>query len=126
MAMGHREDAVLAAREAARRRVGFYASTRVYHPVLAHHGWGEVAGEARRLSLEGRWDELSGLIDDGMLDAFCVSGTPAEVAAELARRWGGVADTIIIPADAWMGHPDEDAAALIAQLRDSSPEPSRG
>ena len=34
------------------------------------------------------------LVDDEVLSAMCVIGSPGEVAAELARRYGGLAQRI--------------------------------
>jgi hypothetical protein len=74
--------------------VGFYGSTPAYRPVLDTHGWGELQPRLRQLTKEGRWDELAALVDDDVLAAIAVRGSPAEVGAELARRFGGRVDRI--------------------------------
>ena len=43
---------------------------------------------------EGRWDELTGLIDDDILNTFAIVGTPKEVAAKIVERFGGKVDRI--------------------------------
>ncbi len=90
-----RDEAELAAADAGcRALLGFYASTPAYRPVLDVEGYGEVQPEARRLTREGRWDELATLIDDELLARICVRGSPAEVGAEIVRRYSGHARRI--------------------------------
>lgn len=80
--------------DAVRRQISFYGSTPAYRPVLDLHGWGELQTELNGLSKQGRWDDMVGLVDDEVLHAMCVVGTPAEVAAELRRRYGRVVQRI--------------------------------
>jgi hypothetical protein len=47
-----------------------------------------------QLTKEGRWDELSDVIDDEVLNTFAVVGNPDEVGRGLRARWGDVADRI--------------------------------
>jgi probable F420-dependent oxidoreductase len=78
----------------ARSQIAFYASTPAYLPVLQCHGWDDLHVEARRLSKEGKWMEMAGLIDDEILNTIAVVGTPAEVAARIADRFAGKVDRI--------------------------------
>jgi probable F420-dependent oxidoreductase len=78
----------------ARSQIAFYASTPAYLPVLQCHGWEDLHVEAKRLSKEGRWMEMAGLIDDEILNTIAVVGTPAEIAAKIAERLAGRADRI--------------------------------
>jgi alkanesulfonate monooxygenase SsuD/methylene tetrahydromethanopterin reductase-like flavin-dependent oxidoreductase (luciferase family) len=80
--------------EAVRRQISFYGSTPAYRPVLDLHGWGDLQTELNTLSKQGRWDEMVGLVDDEVLHAMCVVGSPVEVAAELTQRYGDVAHRI--------------------------------
>ncbi|MCC6437591.1 MAG: TIGR03617 family F420-dependent LLM class oxidoreductase [Acidimicrobiales bacterium] len=80
--------------EAVRRQISFYGSTPAYRPVLDLHGWGDLQAELNVLSKQGRWDDMVRLVDDEVLSAMCVIGSPGEVAAELARRYGGLAQRI--------------------------------
>jgi probable F420-dependent oxidoreductase len=73
-----------------RELIAFYGSTPAYRPVLELHGWGELGDDLHRLSLDQRWDEMGGLVDDDVCNAFAVAGTPAEVGAEIVRRFGGM------------------------------------
>jgi probable F420-dependent oxidoreductase len=73
-----------------RRQIAFYASTPAYLPVLDLHGWAALHERLNKLSRQGAWDEMAALIDDDVLAAFAVGGTPAEVAAQLRARFGDV------------------------------------
>ena len=100
---------------AARRQIAFYGSTPAYRPVLALHGWEELAGRLHELSVtkdEGRWSAMGELIDDEVLSAFAVIGAPADAAAEVKRRFGDVVDRISVPAK-----PAALAVELLASLR---------
>jgi Luciferase-like monooxygenase len=81
---------------AARRLLGFYGSTPAYRPVLAVHGWGELQPELNTLSKQGRWDEMGQLIDDEMLHTIAACGSPADVAAYIRDRVGGISDRICL------------------------------
>lgn len=91
-ALGEGPDDRARAERAVRKQLAFYASTPAYRAVLDHHGWGERAERLNELSRRQAWDEMTDLVDDDMLDAFAVGGTPAEVAAALADRYGGLID----------------------------------
>jgi probable F420-dependent oxidoreductase len=80
--------------EAVRRQISFYGSTPAYRPVLDLHGWGDLQSELNNLSKQGRWDDMVGLVDDDVLHAMCSVGSPREVAADLHRRYGGLAQRI--------------------------------
>jgi len=78
----------------AKSQIAFYASTPAYLPVLECHGWEDLQVEANRFTREGKWNEMTNLIDDHMLHTFAVVGTPAEVAGQIATRFGGKVDRI--------------------------------
>ena len=40
------------------------------------------------MSKSGRWAEMPGLLDDAMVSTLAVVGSPAEVAAQVRRRYG--------------------------------------
>jgi probable F420-dependent oxidoreductase len=91
---GDNEAEVAAADAGTRKQIAFYASTPAYRPVLETHGWGDLQTELNALSKRGEWDEMGRLIDDEVLDAFAVRGTPQEVPGELHKRFGDVIDRI--------------------------------
>jgi probable F420-dependent oxidoreductase len=109
----------VAARIAAvRRQIAFYGSTPAYRPVLALHGWGELADQLHALSVtsdEGRWAAMGELIGDEVLNAFAVTGRPQDAGAELKRRYGDVVDRITVPGAAGLA-PDR-VRDLLAGLR---------
>ena len=77
-----------------RKQIAFYGSTPAYRGVLDLHGWGALHEELHKLSKIGRWIEMGSLIDDDVLAAFAVLGTPREVAHELRRRFDGLFDRL--------------------------------
>ncbi len=93
-ATGLDDEAMEAAIASTRHQIAFYASTPAYLPVLECHGWEALQGEANGLIRAGKWDELTGLIDDDILNTFAVVGTPKEVAAKIVERFAGKVDRI--------------------------------
>jgi probable F420-dependent oxidoreductase len=79
---------------AARKQLAFYGSTPAYRQTLDCHGWGELHLELNRLSKQGRWDDMTGLIDDEILHSIAVVGPRAEIADALRARLEGVADSV--------------------------------
>jgi len=93
-ATGLDEESLQAAILSAKSQIAFYASTPAYLPVLKCHGWEDLQVEANRYTREGKWMEMTDLIDDDMLNTFAVVGTPAEVAQQIATRFKGKVDRI--------------------------------
>ena len=79
---------------AARKQLAFYGSTPAYLPTLACHGWEEAHRELNRLSKQGRWDDMTGLIDDEILETIAVVGPRNEIAGKLRERLAGIADGV--------------------------------
>jgi probable F420-dependent oxidoreductase len=86
-------------KEFIRSQISFYASTPTYRPVMAHHGWGEVADQLRDLSRRGEWGEMPKLISEEMLGIFATVASQGELAAALKERYNGIADrmTLYLP-----------------------------
>lgn len=91
---GANEEEVEKARGAVRQQLSFYGSTRVYHPVLAAHGWEETGQQLFRLSMEGKWAEMGQAITDEMLEEFAVIGTYDELVPKIKERYQGVVTTL--------------------------------
>ena len=93
---------LVAAATSVREQIAFYGSTPAYRPVLALHGWDDLHGELHTLSKQGRWQAMADLVDDDVLDAFAVVGSPTEVATLIGRRFGDLVDrvTLYSPYDA--------------------------
>ena len=117
IACGADEATVHAAREQVRRRVAFYGSTRAYAPIFEHHGWGALGPALRELIAQGRWSDLHTLVDDEVLDRFCMAGTYKTIADRVADRLGGVVDRISLPLPANAADLRDEIAGAIKALQ---------
>jgi probable F420-dependent oxidoreductase len=90
--IGEAEPELAAQRLAVKQQIAFYASTRTYEPVLAAHGWQDIAPQLHRKSIEGDWKGMADLITDEMLDTYAVTGTHDTIAARLRERYAGLLD----------------------------------
>jgi len=91
---GKNEEEVEKAKAPVRQQLSFYASTRVYHPVLEVHGWEETGQQLFRLSMEGKWPEMAAAITDEMLDEFAIVGTYDELVPKIKERYSGLVTTL--------------------------------
>jgi len=92
---GRNEDEMNDGSAGVRKQIAFYGSTPAYRGVLELHGWGDVADELHRLSLQGEWDAMATLIDDEILNAFAVVATIDKLATALKDRCDGVIDRVM-------------------------------
>jgi probable F420-dependent oxidoreductase len=114
---GFDEDSIRQAETMTRMQLAFYASTPQYRCVLDVHGWGALQPELNALSKQGRWMEMSELIDDAMLAAFTVRCAPADVPGRLRARYEGLADRVAVLCHSQPHTRDPDAwAAVLARL----------
>jgi probable F420-dependent oxidoreductase len=99
----------------ARKRVALYGSTRTYTPILALHGLEELGQKLHAMSTQGRWSEMPAEVSDDVVRIFTACGTYDEIAAAVATRYGGLADSIELnfPADTPAGLQRE----LLADIR---------
>jgi probable F420-dependent oxidoreductase len=126
IATGRTQEQAKTAQQAVRQQVAFYGSTPSYKAVLELHGWGDLADELNLLSRsrrEDKWDAMTGLVDDDVLNTFAVVAEPGQVAGELTRRFGDLADRLkfYAPYDSERSMWDEIRAELAAS---SSTSPS--
>ncbi|HVZ09683.1 TIGR03617 family F420-dependent LLM class oxidoreductase [Rhodopila sp.] len=91
---GPDEATVAAEVEKARRRIGFYGSTRTYLPILALHGLEDLSARLHRMSVEGQWDKMAAEVSDEVVGIFAARGTYAELPKAVEARFGGLADSI--------------------------------
>lgn len=117
IATGHDEEALTHAREHIRYRVAWYASTPSYLPVLEHHGWEAINPDLRQLVRESRWDDMSALISDDILDVFCVSGLYSDLPEKINARIGGLTDTIMLPLPDDAENHREELQDLVRRLK---------
>ena len=96
MALGRDEEEVEKAKKKVRSQIAFYASTRTYHGVLAHHGWGDVGARLHQLSVAGKWQELPGLITDEMLEEWAIVATYDGLADAIRAKADGLYRTITL------------------------------
>jgi len=82
--------------DVARSQLAFYASTPSYRPVMDLHGWSSAAEKLSAHAARGEWTEMPALINDEMLDEFCLVTDEAHAAAGLKERYGGVADRLTL------------------------------
>ena len=80
--------------QAVKQQIAFYASTPSYAPVMALHGWDDVAARLSQLAREGRWNDMSGLVSDEMLHAVAVVAPAGELAAAVKARCTGLLDRV--------------------------------
>ena len=93
---GDTEEEYRAAEDSIRGLLAFYASTPAYRPPMEAIGYGDLQPELNRLSKQGRWDEMSALVDDDFLRAFAVCGEPTEIAAQLLEKYDGLATRLSV------------------------------
>ncbi|HEY4040793.1 MAG TPA: TIGR03617 family F420-dependent LLM class oxidoreductase [Rhodopila sp.] len=91
---GPDEATVAAEMEKARRRIGFYGSTRTYLPILALHGLEDLGAKLHRMSVEGQWDRMGAEVSDDAVRIFAACGTYDTIAKAIDERFGGLADSI--------------------------------
>jgi probable F420-dependent oxidoreductase len=99
VATGRDEIELAGAMAALRARVAFYGSTPAYRPVLAHHGWEDLADRLHALSRTGRterWEEMARLVPDEVVRTIGVVAEPAELATRVAERYTGLLDRICL------------------------------
>ena len=75
-----------------KQQIAFYASTRTYEPVLAAHGWQDLAPRLHRKSVEGDWKGMADLITDEMLDTYAVTATYDTLRDKMLERYAGLLD----------------------------------
>jgi len=110
---GKTEEDLDSTKVATRQQIAFYGSTPAYKPVLDSIGAGDLQGELNAMSKQGRWEEMGGLIDESMLNAFAVVGEPGSIAGQILNRYGDIIDRTSA-AYAHIGK--EDRANIISEL----------
>jgi probable F420-dependent oxidoreductase len=90
------EEGIAAGVELVKSQIAFYGSTPAYRPVLELHGWEALGDELNARTKRGEWNNNE-LIEDEVLHAFAVIGTPEEAVAEVKRRYGDITARIALP-----------------------------
>ena len=94
IATGPDEASVAKMFEWVRTRVAFYGSTPAYWPVLECHGLHDLGRKLNVMSKAGQWDQMSAEISDDVVRLFAAVGTHRDLAGQIERRFGGVADAV--------------------------------
>jgi probable F420-dependent oxidoreductase len=113
--LGEDDATVAQARQGVKGLLGFYGSTPAYRRVLETEGRGDLQGELASLVRRGAWGELGSRIDDDLVDALAICGTPAECAGLIRAKVGDVADRIALFTPAQPA--DESLGELVRALR---------
>ena len=116
IATGRDAAAVSAQWEKQRGMLGFLYSTPAYWPSLELFGWQDKGRQLLELTREGRWQDMSEIVTDEMLERFVPRGTYDEIADVLRERYAGLAARITFPMPEDPAD-DAPAAAAIARLR---------
>ena len=115
-ATGLSEETYKKAIQACKSGIAFYASTPAYKGVLEAHGYGDLQGRLNLLSKEGKWGEMTSLINDELLNTVAVvAETPEEVAQEIKKRYSDQGDRIT---PAFYSGEEGLASRVISALRD--------
>lgn len=93
---GRDDQEIDAAMTGAKGRIAFYASTPAYRAVLDLHGLGDLQPQLTALSKQGKWDEMSLLIPDDLVETMAVIGPPEEAGRALRERWADIASSITL------------------------------
>lgn len=115
---GETEEDMAASAVGVRKQLAFYGSTPAYRGVLDLHGWGDLHVDLHRLSKQGRWDEMGGLLDDEMLATLAVVAPLPELAKALLDRCDGAIDRVLPAFPASMS--DEAVTAVLDDMRGRS------
>ena len=114
---GENEQEIEKAKAPVRQQLSFYASTRVYHPVLEVHGWEETGQKLFRLSMEGNWPEMAKGITDEMLNEFAIIGTYDELLPKIKERYQGVVTTLDFGFGVRSASEEERIAHLVKEIK---------
>jgi len=96
--LGRTQDDLNERREHNRRLLAFLYSTPAYERTLELFGWSELAPQLRSLIRDQRWNDLSTLVTDEVLDTLVPQATFAQL-PDVATQWfNGLANGILVAA----------------------------
>ena len=114
VATGHDEQSLQQSIASARHRIAFYGSTEAYRPVLEVHGWGELQTELNQLNKRRESEAMAALINDEVLHAFAIIGSPEQVIETMTQRLTGLVDRTSLQLPSLS---DDEQAAMITRLK---------
>jgi probable F420-dependent oxidoreductase len=96
VATGPDEATVKEAAEKVRYRVAFYGSTPAYRPVFDLDGLSDLGVKLTEMSKQGAWSKMAAEVSDDVLDLFVARATYDGLPEAIAKRYGGIVDTVSI------------------------------
>jgi len=95
---GPNQAAINANKEAVKKQIAFYCSTRSYSKILDVQGFQGLGVWLHEMSLKQQWDQMAELITDEILDAFAVIGGYSEIPGLMKERFNGILDEVVLNA----------------------------
>ncbi len=95
---GPNETAINTQKEAAKKQIAFYCSTRSYSKILEVHGFEDLGVWLHEMSLKQQWDKMTELITDEILDAFALVGGYSEIPNLMKERFDGLLNEVVFNA----------------------------
>ena len=114
---GPNQAAIDAKKEAVKKQIAFYCSTRSYSRVLEVQGLEELGVWLHEMSLKQQWDEMAELITDEILDAFAVIGGYSEIPGLMRQRFAGLVDEVVFNAGGPGAADDAELRKMIEGLQ---------
>ena len=115
---GPNKAAIEAKKQAVRRQIAFYSSTRTYSPVLEVHGYEDVCVRLHEMSLKGQWDDMTGLITDDIFNCFAVAEEYDQVAPAVRERYGGLLNEVVFGMDVSTPDDERQLRKIIGELQE--------
>jgi probable F420-dependent oxidoreductase len=92
VAMGDNEEELAKGMAGVRSAISFYGSTPAYKGVFETHGRFDLHPQLHKMSKEGKWKEMTTIINEDVIRDFAVVGTPEEVVKGLKAQFNGKVD----------------------------------
>ena len=96
VAAGNSQAEIDAAIGFVRQQVSFYASTPSYAPVMDLHGWSDIGEKLGRLAIRKRWEEMSPLVTDEMVEEFAIICTWDQLPTKIREKYQGLLDRVTL------------------------------
>ena len=113
---GPNQAAINAKKEATKKQIAFYCSTRSYSKILEVHGFEELGVWLHEMSLNQQWDQMTELITDEILDTFALVGGYSEIPGLMKERFDGLIDEVVFNAEGPGGAHDAVLKKVIGGL----------
>ena len=88
------EETLVERKEIVRQRLAFYLSTPAYAKAFEVYGLEDLCVHMNRLSRESRWEDMSEMVTNELLEEIAIVGLYGELAEKIKNRYGGFLDRI--------------------------------